>query len=251
MTKKIILAAFVAAFVFTSCHKDPTPDPEPQTVTRLASEKTVKTTGAITVNMSRAFTWKNGILMREDDTIATPLISTLIYHNNMDYENGNLVTIEEENGAWKYTFTYENGLLKTYLNAMDNDTSAWGEVTAYTEDGYVKEIMAYNNFTTTRWTLIWVDGDATEVKEEILEPEDMVATHVHTYTYDSKTNAFTGTPLAWAMPDGDGNKVARYQSKHNLINNDYTYNYDDNGFLTSVVAENDSTFYQYIEQTLE
>ena len=30
-----------------------------------------------------------------------------------------------------------------------------------------------------------------------------------------------------------------------------TLNYNDNGFLTSVVAENDSTFYNYIEQTLE
>ena len=61
----------------------------------------------------------------------------------------------------------------------------------------------------------------------------------------SDSNSFRGTF------DGNGNKVARYQSKHNLINNDYTYNYDDNGFLTSIVAENDSTFYNYIEQTLE
>ena len=36
MTKKTMLAAFVAAFAFTSCHKDPqpTPDPEPEPTTQ-------------------------------------------------------------------------------------------------------------------------------------------------------------------------------------------------------------------------
>ena len=47
----------------------------------------------------------------------------------------------------------------------------------------------------------------------------------------SDSNSFRGTF------DGNGHTI--------------TLNYDDNGFLTSVVAENDSTFYQYIEQTLE
>jgi hypothetical protein len=30
MTKKLILAAFVAAMAMTACHKDPTPTPEPE-----------------------------------------------------------------------------------------------------------------------------------------------------------------------------------------------------------------------------
>ena len=258
MTKKLILAAFVAAMAFTSCHKDPIPtpdpepDPEPQTVMRLALEKNVTVTGTmnLTLNMGRTYTWEDGILMHENDSIVSPVLST-VYNNTMVYENGNLVKIEEENGTWEYTFTYEDGLLKTYLNAMDNDTSAWGEVTAYTEDGLVKEIMAHNNFTTTRWTLVWVNGDATEVTEEVLAPEDMVATRVHTYTYDNKPNAHTSFPLAWAIPDGNGNKVARYMSKHNLIEEGYLYEYDENDLLISAVAENDSTFYHYIEQTVE
>ena len=252
MTKKIILAAFVAAFAFTSCHKDPvpTPTPEPQTITRLASEKMVKTMGMMTMNTTRAFTWENGILMHEDDTIVTPVVTTF-YNNKMDYENGNLVKVTEESGKWQYTYTYENGRLKTFLNIMENDSTAWGEVTAYTEDGYVKEIMAYNDFKTTRWSLIWVDGDATEIKEEILEPEESIATNVYTFTYDNKTNAYNGLPLAFAMPDGSGLMVARYMSKHNRIEEGYTYNYNEDGFLTSVVTENDSTFYNYIEQEVE
>jgi hypothetical protein len=252
MTKKIIFAVFVAALAFTSCHKDPTPTPtpEPQNVTRMASSRTVKTTSAMTTDMYSTMNWENGILMNRTDSIVLPIMTT-VYHNKCTYENDNLVKIEEESGKWQYTFTYEDGLLKTYLNVMDNDTSAWGEVTAYTEDGYVKEIMDYNNFSTTRWTLTWVDGDATEVTEEIIAPEDMVATHVYTYTYDDKTCAFTGTPLASTIFDGNGNTVARRISKHNQIEEGYNYEYDENGLLVSVVAENDSTFYQYIQQTLK
>lgn len=259
MTKKIILAAFVAAMSFTSCHKDPTPTPTPdptptpapETVTRLASEKTVKAVGTMTMNMDRYYTWENGIMTHQDDTIITPIIDPTIYHNNMVYENGNLTKIEEESGVWEYTFTYENGLLKNFLNILHNDTSAWGEVVAYTEDGYVREIMAHDNFKTTRWSLIWANGDATEVKEEILEPEELVATHVYTYTYDDKPCIYTGTPLAFAMPDGNGDMVARRMSKHNQIQEGYVYNYDENGLLISIVSESDSTFYQYIEQTIE
>ena len=47
----------------------------------------------------------------------------------------------------------------------------------------------------------------------------------------SDSNSFRGTF------DGNGHTI--------------TLNYNDNGFLTSIVAENDSTFYNYIEQTLE
>ena len=80
---------------------------------------------------------------------------------------------------------------------------------------------------------------------------DMAATHEVVYTYDDKANAYTGIPLAFAMPDGSGAQVARFLSKHNRIVDGYLYNYDENGLLTSVVAENDSTFFHYIEQTLE
>lgn len=140
--------------------------------------------------------------------------------------------------------------MKTFLNALENDTTTWGEVTAYTEDGHVREYLDYNNYRLSRWTITWADGDAIEVKEEILEPEELVTTRVVTYTYDNNPSVFTGIPLAWAIKDGDGIAVARFMSKHNQIEEGYTYNYDENGLLTSIVAENDSTFYNYIEQTL-
>ena len=254
MTKKLILAAFVAAFAFTSCHKDPTPTPdptpEPQTVTRLSSEEHITATGMMTMNLFALYTWENGLLMRECDSLITPFIST-VFHEKMSYENGNLVKIEEESGKWTYSFTYEDGLLKTYLNVTEGDSSAWGKVTAYTEDGLVKEIMDYNIFTTTRWTLTWVDGDATEVKEEVLAPEDMIATYVYNFTYDDKPSAYTGTPLANVIPDGDGAKIAKRLSKHNQIEEGYTYDYNEKGYLISAVIENDTAFYHYIEQTIE
>ena len=110
--------------------------------------------------------------------------------------------------------------------------------------------MDNNSYRLSRWTITWADGDAIEVKEEVLEPEELVATRVYTNTYDNSPCAYTGIPLAWAIKDGDGHAVARFMSKHNQIEEGYTYNYDENGLLISIVAENDSTVYNYIEQTL-
>ena len=67
MTKKLILAAFVAAMALTSCHKDPTPtpDPEPQTVTRLAREVSTASSATLTIKTSADYIWQeNGNLMR-------------------------------------------------------------------------------------------------------------------------------------------------------------------------------------------
>ena len=247
-------AILLCGLTISSCKKnpEPTPEPEPETVTRLSTEKTVKVTTALTLNVSRTFTWENGILMQLFDTlIAMPLNIQQFYQNNMIYENGNLTGIDEENDYYQFGFTYEDGLLKTFVSAMDNDTSSWGEVTAYTEDGNVREYMDYNAYRVSRWTITWADGDVIEEKEEVLEPEELVTTRVYTYTYDNHPNRYTGIPLAWAIKDGDGIAVARFMSKHNQIEDGYTYNYDENGLLISIVAENDSIFYNYIEQTLK
>ena len=255
MKKTLIFAALVAVLALTACKKKndstPEPTPGPQTVTRLSMEKIVKTMGALTLNTSRGLTWGNGILMQVYDTIITqPFGIEQFYQSNMIYNNGNIVRIDEQNGSWQFSFTYEDGLLKTIVNGMENDTTAWGEVTAYTEDGHVREIMDHYSYTLSRWTITWANGNAVEVIKEVLEPEELVATHVYTYTYDNKPNAYTGIPLAWAIKDCDGGAVARLMSKHNQTNDGYTYNYNDKGYLVSIVAENDSTFYNYIEQTL-
>ena len=253
--KWMFTAILLCGLTIASCKKDPVPtpdpDPEPQTVTRLSTEKTVKATGVLTLNTSRTLSWENGILMQLFDTLITqPLGIEQFYQNNMVYENGNLVRVDEQNGSWQFSFTYEDGLLKTFLNVMENDTLSWGEVTAYTADGLVREIMDHNSYRLSRWTITRADGDAIEVKEEVLEPEELVATRVYTNTYDNNPCAYTGIPLAWAIRDGDGNAVARFMSKHNQIEDGYTYNYDENDLLISIVAENDSTFRNYIEQTL-
>lgn len=250
MTKKLILAAFVAAMAFTSCHKDPTPtpDPEPQTVTRLAREENNASSSALTMESSADYTWENGNLMRVCDTISMSIMTTTT-QERMVYEDGNIVKVEEESGKWEHHFTYENGLIVSFLTINRGDSAVWGTV-AYNADGLVEEIMYHDRTKTTKWKLTWVDGDATEVVEETLAPEDMVDTLVYTYNYDDKPNIYTGFPMAYSIFDGDGVRVATRQSKHNIIREGYTYSYD-NGLLVSVEGENISSFYHYIEQTVE
>ncbi len=252
MTKKIILAAFVAAMALTSCHKDPTPtpDPEPQTVTRLAKEEITTTSGTLTMNSSADYIWENCILMRVCDTINMAPVA-ITTQERMVYEGGNIVKVEEESGKWSHHFTYENGLIVRFLNIHQGDTAAWGTV-SYNADGLVKEILSHTGIKTTKWQLTWVDGDATEVVEEILTPEEMAGTHIYSFAYDDRPCVYTGFPMAYSIMDGDGIRVATRQSKHNRIREGYTYYYNtDNKLLISAAAENDSVYYHYIELTVE
>lgn len=246
------MAAFVAAMALTSCHKDPvpTPDPEPQTVTRLAREEGISSSSTLTMEASADYIWENGKLMRVCDTISLPIAITTT-HERMVYEGGNIVKVEEESGKWSHHFTYENGLIVSFLNIHQGDSAAWGTA-SYNADGLVEEILCHAGSKTTKWNLTWVNGDATEVVEEILAPEDMVGTHVYTYEYDDKPCVFTGFPMAYSIFDGDGIRVATRQSKHNIIREGYTYYYDtDNGLLISAAAENDSVSYHYIDLMME
>lgn len=254
MTKKLILAAFVAAMALTSCHKDPTPtptpDPEPQTVTRLAREKITTTSGTLTMNSSADYTWENGNLMRVCDTVSMP-IATVTTQERMVYEDGNIVKVEEESGKWSHHFTYENGLIVSFLNIHQGDSAVWGTV-SYNADGLVEGILCHAGSKTTKWSLTWEDGDAVQLIEDIIEPADLAGTYVYNYTYDDKPCVYTGFPMAYSIYDGEGVHVATRQSKHNRIREGYTYYYNlDNGLLISAAAENDSTSYHYIEQTVE
>lgn len=252
MTKKLILAAFVAAMALTSCHKDPTPtpDPEPQTVTRLAREENTTSIAALTVNSSADYIWENGMLMRVCDTISMPT-GALTIQEKMVYEGGNIVKIEEESGKWSRHFTYENGLIVSFLNINQGDTTVWGTA-SYNANGLVEDILCHSIIKTTKWHLTWVDGDATEVVEEILEPEVMAGTHVYYYAYDDKPCVYDGFPMAYSVFEVDGTSVAMRQSKHNRIREGYTYYYNtDNGLLISAAAENDSVSYHYIDMLVE
>ena len=254
MTKKLVLAAFVAAMALTSCHKDPTPtptpDPEPQTVTRLAREENTVSSGALTMNSSADYIWENFNLMRVCDTInmATVAIAT---HERMVYEDGKIVKIEEESGKWSHHFTYENGKIVNFLTIHQGDSAVWGTVT-YNADGLVEEILCHASTKTTKWNLTWVDGDATQVVEEILEPEELADTLIYTYAYDDRPCVYNGFPMAYSIFDGDGIRVATRQSKHNIIREGYTYYYNtDNSLLISAAAENDSVSYHYNEWEVE
>ena len=254
-------AILLCGLTIASCTKDPVPTPEPEpdpepqpvTVTRLARETRKVNNGMMELATSSNYTWDNGILTCVYDTISMGVINQT-YKHNLIYENGLLVKVDEENGKWNYSFTYEDGLMKTFLNLRQGDTTAWGDITSYTADGLMETCISYNVASQvtkkTRWTLTWENGDAIKAVEEILEPEELVETHTYTYTYDDKPNARTGYPLGYALFDGNGASVAYRLSKHNQIEEGYTYDYNENGYLTSVVKENDSTFYNYIEQTL-
>lgn len=252
MKRQLICAACAAVLAFTSCHKEPTPTPtpEPQTVTRLDGIKSYNSTTVYPLETFVSYTWDKDVLTHEYDSIFATII-TYANHNIMTYENGNLVKIEEGNGKWQNFFTYENGLIKTYLDIHDGDSMCWCEVKSFTADGNIEELVTYDNFKTTKWSLTWENGDAIKVVEDIIEPAELAKTNVYTYTYDDKPNIFTGFPLAYAVIDGSGVRIATRASKHNMKSEGYTYNYDEKGFLTSMVKENDSTFYHYIEQTLD
>ena len=248
-------AILICGLAIVSCKKDPVPtpdptpepDPEPQTVMRLSLERNVKSN----LLVETTFHWENGILMQVDQAASVPAYNfNQIAQNKFVYENGDIVSIDELSDKWHYIYNYENGQLKTFLSTMENDTTSFGEVTAYTEDGYVKEIMVDFGSSKHRYTLTWVDGDATEVIRETLEPEEMAGTTVLNYTYDNNPNAYTAVPLAWAIIDGNGFKLANILSKHNKIADSFTYDYNEEGYLISCIKENDSTFYNYIEQTL-
>ena len=253
MTKKLILAAFVAAMALTSCHKDPTPtpDPEPQTVTRLAREVSTASSATLTIKTSADYIWQeNGNLMRVCDTISMPM-SAITTQEKMVYDGNDIVTVEEESGKWSHHFTYENGLIVSFLNIHQGDSAVWGTVT-YNADGFVEEILCHAGSKTTKWSLTWEDGDAVQLIEDIIEPADLAGTYVYNYTYDDKPCVYTGFPMAYSIFDGDGIRVATRQSIHNIIREGYTYYYDtDNGLLISAAAENDSVSYHYIDLMVE
>lgn len=257
MTKKLLLAAFVAAMALTGCKKDPQPEPtpgptpEPQTVSRLASivHKNVMPNGMETRMVSN-FSWENGNLLQEQDSVITPML-TVVTTQKYVYENGNLVRVEESTGKWTHYFTYENGLLKTFVDFYENDTLFCGEITAYNADGKVEEVIYDLESTKNKYHLTWVDGDATQLTKYVIFPAEQADTLTFTIAYDGKPSVFTGFPLGYMFGGSDAYFLVERHSVHNVLDESYTYNYDENNRLVSKVKENDSTFYQYIEQTIE
>jgi len=253
--KWMFAAILICGLTVSSCKKDPQPtptpepEPEPQTVTRVASMNIKKNAGTLAMETKTHYSWENGVLKAECDTIDMGFISQT-YKSNMIYENGLLVRVDEEEGRWTYLYTYEDGLMKSFLHLSEGDSSAWGQITAYTADGLVEKFMSYDMGRTTSWTLTWENGDAVTVVENILAPEEVAGTHTYNYTYDDKPCVFTGFPLGNTIFDGNGSMVAQRMSKHNLIREDYTCTYNEKGYLISYVKENESIFYNYIEQTL-
>ena len=253
MTKKLFLAACIAAMAFTGCKKDPQPEPtpEPQTVSRLASmvHKSVVPSGLELSAVSR-YTWENGKLVKVFDSLTSPFSSPVVTTQNLIYENGNHVRTEEESGVWTHYFTYEDGLLKSFCDIYANDTTIVGEVNGYNADGTVKEVT-YTTASTNKFCFTWENDDVVKLENCTILPVEEADTTIHIVSYDGKPNAFTGVPLSTCLIGRDVAFVLNRLSKHNVFDASYTYNYDEKDRLISKVKENDSTFYYYIEQTIE
>lgn len=260
MTKKLFLAACIAAMALTGCKKDPQPDPtpaptpEPQTVSRLASmvHKKVLPNGLEMKTVS-TYSWENFNLVQVHDSIINPFIAPIVTTQNLFYENGKHVRTEESNGVWQHYFTYEDGVLKSFIDIYDNDTLVSGEVTAYNPDGKVEEVI-YNAMVrsvTRKYHYTWEDGDVIQLVEYTIQPVEEADTVTYIFAYDDKPCAFEGTPLSLCLMGDDVAFIINRISKHNLFDARYTYSYDDKERLISRVLENDSTFYYYIEEMVE
>lgn len=255
MAKKLLLAACVAAMALTGCKKDPqptptpAPTPEPQTVSRVANivRKNVLSSGMET-RMVSYYSWENGNLTQVQDSIISPILN-MVTTQNFVYENGNVVRTEETTGKWTHYFTYEDGVLKTFVDILENDTLFGGEITSYNADGTVEELIYDMGTTKSKLHLTWADGDATQMVEYVIFPA--ADTLTRTKVYDGKPSVYIGFPLAFMLGGGSGDFLLEHISSHNVLDEGYTYNYDEKSRLVSKVKENDSTFYQYIEQTIE
>ena len=254
MTKKLFLAACIAAMALTGCKKDPQPEPtpEPQTVSRLARtvHKSILPTGQ-TVGMISSYTWENGNLIQELDSMISPFGAPVVVMQNLFYENGNHVRTEESTGVWQHYFTYEDGLLKSFVDIYRNDTLFFGEVTAYNADGKLEEVIFNTSPKMEKYHLTWDNDNATQLVNYVIQPAEEADTVTYHIAYDGKPNVFTGLPLSYNLMGDNVEYIIDRISKHNVLDASYIYTYDEKDRLISKVKENDSTFYYYIEQTIE
>lgn len=258
MIKKLFLAACIAAMALTGCKKDPQPDPtpgptpEPQTVSRLASlvHKNVAPSGLGLKTVSY-FTWENGKLVKEVDSLISPFTSPVVTMQNLFYENGNHVRTEESNGVWQHYFTYEDGVLTTFVDIYRNDTLFFGEVTAYNADGKLEEVIFNTGPKMNKFHLTWEGDNATQLVNYIIQPAEEADTLTYNIDYDGKPCVYTGLPLSFSLIGADEVYILNRISRHNVFDASYTYNYDEKDRLISKVKENDSTFYYYIEEMVE
>jgi YD repeat-containing protein len=254
MAKKLFLAACIAAMALTGCKKDPQPEPtpEPQTVSRLARtvHKNYLPSGQ-EVRAIASFTWENGNLIQELDSLISPFGAPVVVTENFFYENGNHVRTEESTGVWQHYFTYENGMLKTFVDIYRNDTLYFGEVTAYNANGNLEEVIYNTSPKMNKYHLTWDNDNVTQLVNYIIQPAEEADTVTYNMAYDGKQSVYTGLPLSYILMGNDEGYFLERISKHNVFDASYTYNYDEKDRLISKVKENDSTFYYYIEQTME
>ena len=239
----------------TGCKKDPqpepTPEPEPQTVSRIASYVVKTNPNGMPMTMTRNYTWENGVLVQTVDSIITSFMGPVVTAERYIYENGLLVKKEETSGKWQHHLTYEDGLLKTFvdINIEHNDTLYSGEILSYTANDEVEDVIVDLGEKKNKYHFTWENGDAVQVVKYVIYPEEEADTAVANYTFDNKHCPFIGIPLG-AELSSDVSFIIERQSKHNFIDSEYTYTYDDQDRLVSKVKENDTTTYQYIEQTI-
>ena len=248
MTKKLFYAACIVAMALTGCKKDPQPEPtpEPQTVSRIANYVVKTNSNGLTMTMSRHYTWENGVLVQTVDSLISSVMAPRVSVERYVYENGLLVKKEETSGKWQHYLTYEDGLLKTFVDINNNDTLYSGEILSYTANGEVEEMIIMDT-RIVKYHFTWENGDAVQMLKYVIAPAEVADTTVSNYTFDNKLCPFDGVPLGSEL---ETFFIIERQSKHNIIEPEYTYTYDDQNRLISKEKEGESITYQYIEQTI-
>ena len=142
-------------------------------------------------------------------------------------------------------------MLKTFVDIYRNDTLYFGEVTAYNANGNLEEVIYNTSPKMNKYHLTWDNDNVTQLVNYIIQPAEEADTVTYNMAYDGKPSVNTGLPLSYILMGNDEGYFLERISKHNVFDASYTYNYDEKDRLISKVKENDSTFYYYIEQTME
>ncbi len=250
MKKSILLAGVVLAVILTlsSCKKS-------NQVVRLSGFETeLSSNGTLLSRMAQEIVWYRGEMRNLLDTVTSyvgnPSGTTITTIEDLIYEGHNVTTCFDRAGKWKIFYTYENDRLQSFVDYQQGDTLYYGNIIGYDANGNVAEYVLHSGNRTYKYQYTWENGDAVKMIQYTLSPAEAIDTAVYTFAYDNKPSCYTGFPLAKSVEDGY--KVALYQSKHNLVDDAYTYEYDGDKLITKTKKDGSLvTRFSYILQDVD
>ncbi len=233
-TSKIFLVLGVSVLLFTACKKeDPT--------AKIFLKKIVieATAGGMTQTIASEYTWKNDLLVSEQNTISVlgiPIISTKHY----EYEGNNVVhtykVLSNGDTTLHWYFTYENGRLKTYTNETTH-----GVITGYNSNGEITGFEDISSSRINKYEFEWKDGDLVKATINTTYANGTSTDSVYSYTYDNKPSAYSNMPIVLAL--NDAGTMAMHASKHNLLNDSSKIEYKNDRLVKRILLEDKVSYY--------